>query len=79
MKSDQRRRHFYNLRKIDFVLLATVFLPEQDFCTTPPLKLCIQFLEKENNAGNNTLPLGLRLCFKASSNACKIAMQHLAA
>ena len=75
MKSGQRRRHFYNLRKIDFVLLATVFLPEQDFCTTPPLKLCIQFLEKENN----TLPLGLRLCFKASSNARKIAMQHLAA
>ena len=79
MKSDQRRRHFYNLRKIDFVLLATVFLPEQDFCTTPPLKLCIQFLEKEKNARNNTLPLRLQFCYKSSSNARKIAMQHPAA
>ena len=26
-------------------------------------KLCIQFLDRENNDKNNTLPLGKRICF----------------
>ena len=29
----------------------------------PPTTLCIQFLDRENNDKNNTLPLGKQICF----------------
>ena len=38
----------------------------------PHTTLCIQFLDRENNDKNNTLPLGKQICFRAVCGCAEI-------
>ena len=38
----------------------------------PHTTLCIQFLDRENNDKNNTLPLGKQICFRAVGGCAEI-------
>ena len=40
--------------------------------TQPHLALCIQFLDRENNDKNNTLPLGKQICFTKAWGCAEI-------
>ena len=38
----------------------------------PHTTLCFQFLDRENNDKNNTLPLGKQICFRAVGGCAEI-------
>ena len=40
----------------------------------PHPTLCIQFLDRENNDKNNTLPLGKQICFKIVWDCAEISL-----
>ena len=40
----------------------------------PHPTLCIQFLDRENNDKNNTLPLGKQICFKVVWDCAEISL-----
>ena len=52
-----------------FILKTDLSYPERlvklkgKISAQPHTKLCIQFLDRENNDKNNTLPLGKQICF----------------
>ena len=45
---------------------------ESKISAQPRTTLCIQFLDRENNDKNNTLPLGKHICFRAVCGCAEI-------
>ena len=45
---------------------------ESKISAQPRTTLCIQFLDRENNDKNNTLPLGKQICFRAVCGCAEI-------
>ena len=45
---------------------------ESKISAQPRTTLCIQFLDRESNDKNNTLPLGKQICFRAVCGCAEI-------
>ena len=45
---------------------------ESKISSQPRTTLCFQFLDRENNDKNNTLPLGTQICFRAVCGCAEI-------
>ena len=68
----QQARHCNFGDSLDNNLLEIVELFQVKISAKPHPTLCIQFLDRENNDENNTLPLRKQICFKIAWGCAEI-------